>query len=1773
MAEVDNEAKLLDYLKRVSTELDQTRDRLRQAEQRAREPIAIIGMACRFPGRVDSPEDLWRLVDQGTDAVSSFPTDRGWDLDALYDPDPDHAGTSYVRTGGFIDAAAFDAGFFDISPREATAIDPQQRLLLETAWEAIERAGIRPETLRGGRTGVYVGTSGQDYWDEVVADVPAEYEGYLGLSTAASVLAGRIAYTLGLEGPAVTVDTACSSSLVALHLAGQALRQDECTLALAAGVSVLATPGAFVAFSRQRGLSSDGRCHAFSDDADGTGWAEGVGVLVLERLSDAQRNGHPVLAVIRGSAVNQDGASNGLTAPNGPSQQRVIRQALTNAGLTAADIDAVEAHGTGTALGDPIEAQALINTYGRGRPDGRPLWLGTLKSNIGHTQAAAGIAGIMKMTVSMQHGVLPRTLHVTRPTTKIDWTDGHVRLLTEAQPWPVGDRPRWAGVSAFGVSGTNAHVILEEPPAPQPQPQPTPVPAPFEPSAVPWLLSAKTAEGLREQAARLASHISARPESTPADVAWSLATTRTHFTHRAVVIGQDRESLLDATTAFAQGTPAPSAVAGVARAGGKTVFVFPGQGSQWVGMGVDLLQSSPVFAARIAACDQALRQYTDWSLLDVLQGATDAPPLERVDVLQPTLFAVMVALADLWQACGIRPDAVIGHSQGEIAAAHIAGALSLDDATRVVALRAQALQQLSGLGAMASISLSADATGELIAAWSNDLSVAALNGPATTIVSGETEALDQVLVHCETTGVHARRINVDYASHSSHVETIQEQILKTLAPITPRKAGIPWYSTLHSAWMTGTEADATYWYDNLRQPVAFHPAIRTLIDANHHYFIEVSPHPVLTTSITDADAAAVETLRRDHGDTTQLTTALAQLHIHGRPLDWQPLLTPGRSADLPTYAFQHRNYWLKSSRNTHSLSASGLDHSGHPLLSAALPLADSTGLVLTGRISSDSAPWTADHVVGGAVLFPGAGFAELALHAAALTGDEHTVEELTLLAPLALPARGGTRLQILVGAPADAARRSISIHTRAETADAEWECHATGFLVPATETAVPDELSTWPPVGAKALDVTGLYDRLAARGYAYGPAIQALHAAWRHGQSIYAEITLDDQAADEARAFTIHPALLDAALHAVALDAETARDDPAGTIRLPFAWNGLRLHTSGATALRVRMTPTGPDAVTLELADLATGEPVASIASLVTRPTAATTGPFRFDWSPAPIGKVGALDTASEWYDDLDTLRTATDHGTPVPTWVIVPAHTTLDEILATTQAWIADPRFAASRLVLVTENAVGPQSGSSTDQASELAGAAVWGLIRAAQSEHPDRFVLLDVDDRQSLPLADVLAAAANDEPQLAVRNGTVLAPRLVPVDPDPVSTPPAWNPDGTVLITGGTGTLGRIVARHLVDHHGIRHLLLVSRSGPQAADIDTFATEMAGAGAHVTIEACDVADKEALARLLGTVPQEHPLTGVIHAAGVLDDGVLTALTPERLRTVFRPKADAAWNLHALTQHMDLAAFVLFSSAAGTLGNPGQANYAAANAYLDGLARHRHTLGLPALSTAWGLWEQTSTMTAHLTDTLQARTTTNALPALTTERALSLLDTALASTEPTLTLVDRVPVSPRRTARSGRAVPAGTSIVTRLTGQTTARQHQLLLDLVRTQAATVLGHTTTEHLPPDRPFKDLGFDSLTAVDLRNRLTTATGLRLPATLVFDYPKPRSLADHLAELLRGDEPAPASDVPEEADPDRWGHIDALDAESLINLALHGDTGTGTSAGFDDARREM
>ncbi|WP_449224216.1 SDR family NAD(P)-dependent oxidoreductase, partial [Amycolatopsis speibonae] len=1657
-----NDEKLREYLKRVLADNERYRKRLRALEESDREPIAIVALACRFPGDVRSPEDLWELVARGGDAISGFPVDRGWDLDNLFDPDPESVGKSYVSEGGFLhDMTMFDAGFFGISPREALAMDPQQRLLLETSWEVFERAGIDPLSLRGSDTGVFTGLVYYDFATRL-HPVPDEFEGYLGTGIAASVASGRVAYTLGLEGPAVTLDTGCSSSLVTIHLAAQSLRRGECSLAVAGGVTVMSLPGAFPEFSRQRGLARDGRCKSFAAAADGTAWSEGVGVVLLERLSVAREQGHPVLAVVRGSAVNQDGASNGLTAPNGPSQQRVIRQALANAGLSTSDVDVVEAHGTGTTLGDPIEAQAVLATYGQGRD--RPLWLGSLKSNLGHTQGAAGVAGVIKTVMAMRHGVLPKTLHVDAPTPAVDWSAGAVRLLTESRDWP---EPRRAGVSAFGVSGTNAHVILESADEHDTE---TEVSVPHR--HWPVVVSGACAEAVRAQARRLAEFLRARPGVEVADVARALVTTRALLDHRAVVAG-DRETVLERLD---------SCEAGVADVTGRTVFVFPGQGAQWTGMGLALWESSPVFRDSMLACAEVLDGLVEWSLGDAL---ADEVLLARVDVVQPASFAVMVSLAALWRSLGVEPDAVVGHSQGEIAAAHVAGALSLGDALRVVVLRSAIIaRDLAGQGGMLSLSASESRVRALLP---DSTCLAAVNGPESVVVSGDPRQLAALADACESLGIRTRSIPVDYASHSPYVDIIRDDLLQALADLRPVAGTVPLYSTVDGQWADGTTLDADYWFRNLRRPVGFHAAIRELAADGYHAFVEVSSHPVLTSSVDDTvtgstPTVVVGTLRRDDGDRDRFLTSAGELHVRGVGVDWG--LGRGPHLDLPTYPFQRKRYWLDVVRPAAAeVASAGLTATGHPLVTASVGLADDGDVLLTGFVSVSEHPWLADHTVSGVVLFPGTGWVELAVRA----GDEvgrPVVEELLVETPLVVP-EGGVRLQLRVGAEG-----SFGAYSRSAEGDS-WTRHVSGVLSAKEPEADGEAFAQWPPAGAEPVALDGFYERQAEAGYEHGPFFRGLRTAWRLGDEIFAEVALP---ADAQSGFGIHPALLDAALHTSAVGTPLGDDDQ---VLLPFSWNGFTLHASGATTLRVRAVRAGSGAVSLTMAD-SSGKLVASLASLVFRPlsfdklTATSGSLFGVEWVPAEVGAAAGVDVV------------VCEAGTGDVREVVA-------GVLARVQEFVREE--TSSRLVVLTR-------GVSTP-----VGAAVWGLVRSAQAEEPGRIVLADLDD-DPRSRALIAQAAAGDEPQVAIHAGQVRVPRLARVEP--AGEPLVLDPDGTILITGGTGTLGRIIAHHLVDTYGVRHLLLLSRTGG-TTDIPE---------AHVV--ACDVADRNALATVLDDIPPEHPLTGVIHAAGVLDDGVLATLTPQRLDTVFTPKINGALNLHDLTRHHNLSLFVLFSSGAGVFGTPGQANYAAANGFLDGLAHERHAEGLPATSLAWGLWEPATGLTRRLSEADRGRMTDAGVRPLSTADGLALFDNALSSGHPVLVpahlnLSPQEAVHPlmRGLVRTKRPAASGAredgSLARRLAELPSPEGQQLLLSLVLDEASAVLGYSPGETIDVGRAFKEVGFDSLTAVELRNRLAAASGVRLPATLVFDHPSPAALAAFLGGQLLGERRAPSPPV--------------------------------------------
>ncbi|MFJ3146688.1 type I polyketide synthase [Streptomyces halstedii] len=1520
------------------------------------DPVVIVGMGCRYPGGVGSPDELWELVSAGADAVSALPADRGWDTAGRYDPAPGTPGRYYQREAGSLAGAAdFDAEFFGISPREAAAMDPQQRLLLETAWEVLERAGIDPATLRRTPTGVYVGAMAMDYGPSL--EQGADEGGHLLTGNTGSVASGRLAYTLGLEGAAVTVDTACSSSLVALHLAVRALRSGECSLALAGGATVMSTVGMLVEFSRQGGLAPDGRCKSFAAAADGFGLAEGVGMLLLERLSDARRRGHPVLAVVRGSATNQDGASNGLTAPSGPSQQRVIRAALADAGLVASDVDVVEAHGTGTRLGDPIEAQALLATYGQDRPGDRPVWIGSLKSNIGHAQAAAGVGGVIKSVLAMRHGVMPKTLHVDGPTPEVDWSAGAGRLLTEARAWDDTGRPRRAGVSSFGISGTNAHVILESAPAGAPAGAGE---GDRRPGAVVWPVSARSAEALRAQAGALAARVVAEPGLDVADVGCSLATGRTSFEHRAVVVGGDRSELLGGLKALAEGPAAPEPVAGSGVSSGRSVLVFPGQGSQWAGMAVGLLGVPGVFAERMAECERALSPYVDWSLTEALGSER---LLSRVDVVQPALWAVMVSLAEVWRSFGVTVDGVVGHSQGEVAAACVAGGLSLDDGARVVALRSRAVGALAGRGGMASVPLPCDMVRERLGAWGGRLSVAAVNGPSSTVVSGDADAVAGLLGELTGEGVRARRIDVDYASHSGHVEEIRDQLLADLKDITPLSGAVPFYSSVTGGLLDTKALDAGYWYRNLRETVEFERATRALLAAGHRVFIESSPHPVLGVAVGESveaagvDAAVLGTLRRDEGGLEQVLRAVGRGWECGLEVDWSGAFPGARRVELPTYAFQRRRYWLT--------------------------------------------------------------------------------------APAAVPA-----------APAEDRWDDLEAQDPAQLAE------TLGVGRAALDEVLP-ALATWRTVRSR---------ERRAESWRY-------HVAW---------VPL-----------SVAPA-----------DGLTGR------------WLALRPEGDDAAAVLDTLGEAGADLLPCVVTD--PGATRAQLAALLTK----TAG-------EQPIAGVLSL---LSWEER------------PHPVHPDLPGGPALTLALA---QGLEDAGIDARLWTLTRGTAVlgGAERPGHVGQAASAA------LGRTLALEHPRRRGgLVDLpevlDARAARRLCAVLAGAVADEEQVAVRSTGVHGRRLRPAPSSGPSsrerTRPRWR--GTVLVTGGTGGVGSHTARWLAGQ-GAERLLLVSRRGADAPGADALRAELTALGAEVDLAACDVADPAALAALLAGIPARHPLSAVIHAAGVLDDGVLDALDPARLAAVLRAKLTTAGNLHEATAGLDLSAFVVFSSVMGVLGNAGQGNYAAANAAVDALVAARRAAGLPGTSVAWGAWAGPG----MLADDVAARLRDLGMPVMEPETAVTAIGRALAEDDALVVvadadwrrfttgtglrstaLLDGIPdPAAERTLPDTTAPPAGREGG----GSTDALRQRIavlprhedrvraLTELVRTHAATVLRHLDADAVQPGKAFSALGFDSLTAVELRNRLAAVTGLALPAAVLFDHPTPSALAGRLlADLDLPDAPS-------------------------------------------------
>ncbi|WP_437626673.1 type I polyketide synthase [Sorangium sp. So ce1151] len=1776
-------------LRRAMAAVSKLQARIAQLEAEAHGAIAVVSMACRFPGGVDSPEGFWQLLDDGRDAITEIPRYR-WDVDAVYDPNPGTVGTTYCRVGGFVgEVDRFDPGFFGISPREALTIDPRERLLLETAWEALERGGMPAKRVAGSSTGVYVGIlSLPEYQIDALRDRD-RIDPYTLLGTTHSAMAGRLSYWLGLHGPNMPVDTACSSSLVAVHLAVQALRTGECDMALAGGVNLLLAPEGYVYFSRLTALSKTGRCHAFSADADGYVRGEGCGMIVLKRLEDAQRDGDPILAVIRSSVVNQDGTSNGFTAPSGVAQEQMLRRALKQAQIEPATIDVVECHGTGTILGDPIEVDALASVYGEGRSPDSPLLLTSVKTNIGHTEGAAGIAGMIKAVLALQHRRVPPSLHFNdRPNPNIVWDSYPVKVATTAISWEQREHPRRIGVSSFGFSGTNAHVILEQ----APEVPPSAAPPKLRLPRVPLVLSGHTEEALRGNAERLAARLDDHNNSL-LDIAYSLATTRTAFRERAAVSVADAPSAREALRALARGDLPSDAVRATARRD-RAVFIFPGQGSQYPGMCRTLL-NEPVFREALAACDAAIRPHAGFSVLELLEQDDDAQrsALEKVAVVQPVLFAVAVALSRLWQSCGVEPAAVVGHSQGEVAAAVVAGALSLEEGARVVSVRSRLLSRLDGSGAMVSVGLPMKEVEALLAAHEG-LSVAVVNTSESTVVAGDRSRLEALLVELERRNVFCRRIAVDYASHSPQMDPILGGIREELADLAPREASAPFYSTVLGKQAIGTELGGGYWADNLRMPVRMDLALKALGQRDAAVLLEVSAHPLLAAPLGLAGhEAVVGSLHRDADAASRFRTAAAQLYVHGVDVDWERVYAAAgaRRTDVPTYAFQRDRYWLEKPKERRP------QRGGHPLLGERIELSTPKKIaVWESAIGLEALPYLKDHKVEDAIIFPGAGFVEMALAAAKelFGGRAHVVEGLSL--DVALVLLEEAKIVQLACVEDEPGRMGFQISSW-EDASSSWVRHARGKLrLGESAMVAPEPLREVRARCRTALSGGEYYGALSERGLVYGPSFQRIARLWVGEKEALGEMQLADERTSGARRYIVPPDFLDGCFqvlmaasgsstagpmvpvgvksvrvrgplegnvwsHVWLREIDEAKGSFTGDVFLVDESGGVLVDVQGLRVQRLeRGAVAGEEIRRLEHrfhpAPLPERERTASGRSGRVVILAdegglgdALANALRAEGAAATSVRASEIPLeGSRVFEDLfgsspcrDIVHLWSLDGPP-PDEITVASLARVGErdcgaLLDAVQALSRLSLRDAPRLWIVTR---GVHQVGAPSTPSSPGPALLWGLGRTIAAEHPElSCTRLDLAPRPLLDEVNELARhllvddredeiALRPEGRFVARVGPAAKRRSVatPVGPTKIDQ------GATYLVVGGLGGLGLSLAAWLVSE-GARHLVLTSRRGAYTTEQVEAVARIKASGAQVRVEAADVSVRSDVERVLERIAKElPPLRGVVHAAGVLDDSLLERQTVERLVKVTAPKVAGAWHLHELTRDQPLDFFVLYASASGLLGAAGQANYAAANAFLDALAHHRRALGLPALSLDWGAFSEVGLAAAQ--DNRGARLATMGMRSMTPEEGIAVLAEELGGDRVQLGVIPLdlrqwVECHPHVAASSlfselvqaagqlRRLSNTAKSLQQTLSKASASERRALVERFLREQVGTVL-RMDASRVDLTAPFRGMGLDSLMGLELRNRLETGLGLKLAATLIWTYSNVTALAEHLSARL-------------------------------------------------------
>ncbi|MDI3287045.1 type I polyketide synthase [Polyangium sp. 15x6] len=1795
------------------------------AELLGAEPIAIIGMACRFPGGASSLEAFWELLRTGRDAISEIPPTR-WDADALFDPDPAAVGKVATRWGGFVEPVdAFDGTFFGISPREAARMDPQQRLLLEVTWEALEHAGQAHEGLRGSATGIFTGICTWDYFILQSSERSA-IDAYTSTGSALTMAANRISYLLDLRGPSMAIDTACSSSLVALHLACQSLRRREIGMALVGGANAILTPEVSMSLSKWGVMAPDGRCKPFDARANGFVRGEGCGVVVLKRLSDALAEGDPILAVVRGSAVNQDGRSAGLTAPNPQAQRAVIQRALEDAGVSPARIGLVEAHGTGTELGDPIELEGLASTFGSAHRGRQTCALGAVKANVGHLEAASGICGIIKVVLAMQHEAIPPLVHFKALNPKISLEGTPFYIPTEVVPWPMGDEPRCAGVSAFGMGGTNAHVVLEEAPRlPAHRASDTPS---VGPRLLP--LSARSPEALEALARAFRGLLLREPQGLGPevhDLCYTAAVRRSHHEHRLAVTGSTREELAARIDTFLQGKSGPGMVSGQKHVAGfrKVAFVFAPHGSQWAGMGRDLLAQVPAFRDALQRCDEAIRAEAGWSVIALLTGK-DTSWMDRIELLHPTLFALQVALAAVWRSWGIEPDAVIGHSVGEVAAAHVAGALDLEDAVAVVCRRSAILRRAVGDGAMAIVELPMEAALEAVAGYEPRISIGASNSPRFTVLSGDRATLDEVLRTLTQQGIFCGAGVADVASHTPRMAPFRQELGAALASLSPRPAAVTIYSACDGSLVEGRELGAEYWLRHLTQPVLFWPALAQIFAAEHEVFVEIGPHPLLAPFIEEALAhtgksgAVHPSLRRDEPGQAVLLESFGALHVAGHPVSWKRLYPTGRNVPLPAHPWQRTSSWFDGARPGERrarprLAAADASAGDHPLLGRHVTSPLQGGAHLWQReLGVAEMPWLSAHRVRGLIVVPGTAMLEMALEAATdvLGPGPCALEEVSFERALLLPEEGSRVVQLVV-LPARPGAATFELHSlplSTEGPGTTWTLHARGTVVRDTAEGTTARTAL-DEIASRCHDtVPGAehYRVMAERGVDFGPAFQALEHVLRRDGEALGRIRLPVQAGRAP--YRLHPVILDACFQSLA-QALPRGDERARERRtfLPVGVGRLRVHASPrAEALWAHVVLRDASAAGAALqADVRlldeTGTLLAEAEGFRAQQLDPTEDAPSADmnhathevaWRPWPLASAPRPSRAepATWLlladasglgrrlaarleaggdacivvpSDLDedTRRrrveeALADAARPIHRIVHLwgldaepPERTTLgslgaarklgcEAILDLVQRLVRIDRPSPPRLWIVTR---GAQPAGAARHAIAVAQAPLCGLGLTIAHEHPElRCAQIDLDPASSPAELDELARTLVEDPgedRIALRGSQRLVARLLPRALRSLPSPARLRPDASYLVVGGLGGLGLSVGRWLVEG-GARNLVLVGRRAPSAAARESIEA-MSRAGARVHVAQVDISDPGQLTALVADVARTMPpLRGVIHSAVVLDDGVLVGQTPERFARVMAAKVEGSWNLHQATLGAPLDLFVLFSSAASILGSPGQGSYAAANAFQDALAHDRRARGLCATSINWGPWSEVGLAAAQ--ENRGARLEASGFRSLSPAEGLALLGRILDEApaqigafpfdlEGWCTYFPQVAASPllAELVQEHRGVGANprTGQLRAALAEAPAEERASLLEAqLAAIVAQVMRLPESHAIPWDQPLGTLGFDSLMAVELRNRLESSLALRLPAGLVWSYPTLVAMAKHLLERIALS-PAPAA----------------------------------------------